>query len=98
MLKLLQFFKKYEVKTLKTQYESGVKPPRCKGSDIPAYFLTTASHNTCYLSDVFNIKLDVKGEFDVVLGEDGLVRLTVPAQATEGASVAGPLFVSATKK
>lgn len=51
-----------------------------------------------YLIDVFNIKFDVKGEFDVPIGKDSLFSVTVPAQTTEGASVEGSLFVCSKTK
>lgn len=51
-----------------------------------------------YLTDVFNIKFNVEGEFDILLMEDGLVCVTVPAQTTKGASVAGPLFICSKTK
>lgn len=46
-----------------------------------------------YLTDVFNIKFDIEGQFDILLREDSLFGAAVPAQTTEGASVAGPLFI-----
>lgn len=50
-----------------------------------------------YLDDVLHIELHIKGEFNVVVGEDALLHLTVAAQATEGAGVARLLLVDATK-
>lgn len=51
-----------------------------------------------YLIDVFNVKFDIKGEFDVPIGKDGLFCVTVPAQTTEGTSVAGSLFICSKTK
>lgn len=50
----------------------------------------------CYLNDVLDIELHIKGEFNVVAGKDALLRLSVAAQATEGAGVARLLLVDAT--
>lgn len=49
-----------------------------------------------YLNDVLDIELHIKGEFNVVAGKDALLRLSVAAQATEGAGVARLLLVDAT--
>ncbi|PWA16421.1 hypothetical protein CCH79_00004415 [Gambusia affinis] len=46
-----------------------------------------------YLNDVHDIKLDVEGQFDVVLRQDGLLRQVVEAQAAERPGVVAPLFV-----
>lgn len=46
-----------------------------------------------YLKDVFNIKFNIEGEFNIPGGKDGLSCATVPAQTTEGASVACSLFI-----
>lgn len=50
----------------------------------------------CYLDDVLDIELHIKGEFYVMVREDALLPLTVVAQATEGAGVARLVFVDAT--
>lgn len=51
-----------------------------------------------YLNDVLHIKLHIKGQFNVVFGEDALLRLAAAAQATEGTGVARGLLVDAAKK
>lgn len=48
--------------------------------------------------DVFNIKFDIEGEFDIPIGKDSLCCVAVPAQTTEGASVAGSLFICSKTK
>lgn len=57
--------------------------------------LSTILFFSFYLNDVLNIKPDIKLQFNVMLGQDHLLCLTVVTQATEGSSVAGPLLISA---
>lgn len=49
-----------------------------------------------YLNDVLDVELHIKGEFNVVVGKEALLRLSVAAQTTEGAGVARLLLVDAT--
>lgn len=51
-----------------------------------------------YLNDIFNIKFDIEGKFDILLRKDSLFCVAVPAQTTEGASVAGPFFIRTNTK
>lgn len=66
------------------------KPERQAGAD--------ALGGVCYLDDVLHVELHIKGEFNVVVGQDALLHLTVAAQATEGAGVASLLLVDAANK
>lgn len=59
---------------------------------------THYTHTKTYLSDVFNVKLDVKSKLNVMFGKHCFFGNGVPAQATQSTSKTGSFLISTAKE
>jgi len=56
------------------------------------------THTKTYLSDVFNIKLDIKSKLNVMFRKHCFLGNRIPAQAAQSTSKTGSFLVSAAKE